>query len=108
MAISEPGIKQESTSTFVDLEHVGPGTPAGNWMRQFWHPVFRAEDLEPGRARGSACGHKGFLPERAGMTRRLDRIDGAQSIRRAELRLRATPAWLVRDKPRRAASCATF
>src|SRR5437879_11807490 len=51
MAISEPSLKQESTSTFVDLEHVGPGTPAGNWMRQFWHPVFRAEDLEPGRAR---------------------------------------------------------
>ena len=38
MAISEPSLKQESTSTFVDLEHVGPGTPAGNWMRQFWHP----------------------------------------------------------------------
>ena len=29
MAISEPSLKQESTSTFVDLEHVGPGTPAG-------------------------------------------------------------------------------
>jgi 5,5'-dehydrodivanillate O-demethylase len=51
MAISEPSLRQESISTFVDLEHVGPGTPAGNWMRQFWHPVYRAEDLEPGRAK---------------------------------------------------------
>lgn len=34
----------------VDIEHVGPGTPAGNWLRLFWHPVYVAEELPVGRA----------------------------------------------------------
>jgi 5,5'-dehydrodivanillate O-demethylase len=37
--------------TFADLEAVGPGTPAGRYLRLFWQPVFRAQDLKPGRAR---------------------------------------------------------
>ena len=35
----------------ADLEPVGPGTPAGRYFRLFWHPVFRAKDLTPGKAR---------------------------------------------------------
>jgi hypothetical protein len=35
----------------ADLEPVGPGTPAGRYFRLFWHPVFRAKDLLPGKAR---------------------------------------------------------
>src|SRR5262245_59618302 len=35
----------------ADLEHVGPGTLAGRYLRQFWHPVYRAHDLPAGRAR---------------------------------------------------------
>ncbi|MDX1486015.1 MAG: Rieske 2Fe-2S domain-containing protein, partial [Alphaproteobacteria bacterium] len=35
----------------VDLEPVGPGTPAGRYLRLFWQPVMRAKDLAPGRAK---------------------------------------------------------
>ena len=30
----------------AELNHVGPGTPAGEWFRRFWHPVAVAEDLK--------------------------------------------------------------
>jgi 5,5'-dehydrodivanillate O-demethylase len=36
---------------FADLEGVGPGTPAGDYLRLFWHPVLRARDLRPGQAK---------------------------------------------------------
>ncbi len=35
----------------AELEPVGPGTPAGRYLRLFWHPVMRAKDLPAGRAR---------------------------------------------------------
>ncbi len=35
----------------ADLEPVGPGTPAGRYLRRFWQPVMRAKDLGPGRAK---------------------------------------------------------
>jgi len=34
----------------VDFVHTGPGTLAGRYMRMFWQPIFRAEDLKAGRA----------------------------------------------------------
>jgi len=34
---------------FADLEPVGPETPAGRYLRMFWHPVYRASDLKPGQ-----------------------------------------------------------
>ena len=34
-----------------DLVKVGPGTLAGRYLRSFWTPVFRSEDLERGRSR---------------------------------------------------------
>lgn len=34
----------------TDFVHTGPGTLAGRFMRMFWHPVYRASDLPPGRA----------------------------------------------------------
>jgi 5,5'-dehydrodivanillate O-demethylase len=36
---------------FPDLEPVGPGTPTGKYLRMFWHPVMRAQDLPAGRAK---------------------------------------------------------
>jgi 5,5'-dehydrodivanillate O-demethylase len=36
---------------FEDLEPVGPGTPAGRYLRLFWHPVYRAGDLPNSRAK---------------------------------------------------------
>ncbi len=35
---------------YSDFEHTGPGTLAGRYMRLFWQPVYRAEDLAPGNA----------------------------------------------------------
>jgi 5,5'-dehydrodivanillate O-demethylase len=34
----------------MDFVHTGPGTLAGRYLRTFWQPVFRAQDLRPGRA----------------------------------------------------------
>lgn len=34
-----------------DLFHTGPGTLAGRFMRAFWQPVYRAEDLPRGKAK---------------------------------------------------------
>jgi 5,5'-dehydrodivanillate O-demethylase len=36
---------------FADLEAVGPGTPAGRYLRKFWQPVLRAKDLRPRQAK---------------------------------------------------------
>src|SRR6266508_2234374 len=35
----------------MDFFHVGPGTLAGRYLRTFWQPVYRAQDLPPGRAK---------------------------------------------------------
>jgi nitrite reductase/ring-hydroxylating ferredoxin subunit len=29
-----------------ELTHVGPGTPGGEWLRRFWHPVFVSDELK--------------------------------------------------------------
>lgn len=34
---------------FKDFVHTGPGTVAGEYLRSFWQPVYRAEDLKPSR-----------------------------------------------------------
>ena len=36
---------------FMDFYYTGPGTLAGRYMRKFWHPVYRAEDLKAGWAK---------------------------------------------------------
>ncbi|HEV8015029.1 MAG TPA: Rieske 2Fe-2S domain-containing protein [Stellaceae bacterium] len=36
---------------YADLEAVGPGTPAGRYLRLYWHPVMRAQDLRPKQAK---------------------------------------------------------
>jgi 5,5'-dehydrodivanillate O-demethylase len=35
---------------YTDFVHTGPGTLAGGYLRAFWQPVYRAQDLAPGRA----------------------------------------------------------
>jgi len=35
----------------IDLARTGPDTPMGRFMRRFWMPVFRAEDLPVGHAK---------------------------------------------------------
>jgi 5,5'-dehydrodivanillate O-demethylase oxygenase subunit len=35
---------------WIDFVHTGPGTLAGRYLRGFWQPVFRSQDLTPGKA----------------------------------------------------------
>jgi 5,5'-dehydrodivanillate O-demethylase len=35
---------------YMDFTRTGPGTLAGRYLRMFWHPVCRVQDLAPGRA----------------------------------------------------------
>jgi len=39
------------TIDYMDCFPTGPDTIAGSYMRKFWHPVYRAKDLQPGWAR---------------------------------------------------------
>ncbi len=39
-----------SNKNYKDFVHTGPGTLAGRYMRLFWQPVYRAQDLAPGQA----------------------------------------------------------
>ena len=34
-----------ATDDYRDYAHVGPGTMAGRYLRTFWLPVYRAQDL---------------------------------------------------------------
>ena len=40
-----------SPAAYRDFVHVGPGTLAGRYLRRFWHPVARAQDLPAGSAK---------------------------------------------------------
>src|SRR5436190_11039581 len=49
MAIVTPdAIQGPNERQYIDLEHTGPGTLAGRFMRRFWHPVYISEELKPG------------------------------------------------------------
>ena len=37
--------------SFADLIRTAPGTLAGRYMRMFWQPIYRAEDLPAGKAK---------------------------------------------------------
>lgn len=39
------------TDDWEDYVHTGPGTLAGRYLRRFWQPVCRVQDLAPGRTR---------------------------------------------------------
>ena len=43
--------KGRAKLSLTDLVFTGPGTLAGKYMRMFWHPVYRAEELATGRAK---------------------------------------------------------
>jgi 5,5'-dehydrodivanillate O-demethylase len=49
MAITESTPRTPETD-WTDFVHTGPGTLAGRYLRSFWQPVYRAQDLLPGRA----------------------------------------------------------
>src|SRR5215211_1654687 len=43
--------RQWTEADWTDYAHTGPDTLAGQYMRRFWHPVMRVDDLPPGRAK---------------------------------------------------------
>jgi 5,5'-dehydrodivanillate O-demethylase len=51
MALTQQnGRRASKRLRYEDLYRTGPGTLAGRYLRHFWQPVFRLEDLPPGRA----------------------------------------------------------
>ena len=42
---------ERNTRAEFDLARTGPGTPMGRFMRRFWMPVMRSEDLPKGQAK---------------------------------------------------------
>ncbi|HEU0217828.1 MAG TPA: Rieske 2Fe-2S domain-containing protein [Stellaceae bacterium] len=44
-------LRQHAPRVDIDLAHTGPDTPGGKFMRRFWIPVYRAEDLPKGQAK---------------------------------------------------------
>jgi 5,5'-dehydrodivanillate O-demethylase len=42
--------RQYSEADLNDLEHTGPDTLVGRYLRTFWHPVYVSEHLQPGWA----------------------------------------------------------
>jgi 5,5'-dehydrodivanillate O-demethylase oxygenase subunit len=52
MAATQPAPAISYTEAdFADIEHVGPGRLAGRYLRTFWHPAYRSEDLPAGQAK---------------------------------------------------------
>src|SRR5262249_25147991 len=51
---------QYTSSDYTDFVHTGPETLAGRFMRRFWQPVYRAQDLLPGHAKPIRIMHEDF------------------------------------------------
>src|SRR2546430_9491158 len=51
MRMSTEQAMKWTEADWTDFVHVGPGTLAGEYMRQFWHPIMRVDDLPAGRAK---------------------------------------------------------
>jgi 5,5'-dehydrodivanillate O-demethylase len=49
MAVALEG-RASGPAEWEDCYHTGPDTLAGRYMRRFWHPLYVAADLQPGRA----------------------------------------------------------
>jgi 5,5'-dehydrodivanillate O-demethylase len=50
MAVSNGRARSYTRKDWTDFAHVGPDTLAGRYLRMFWQPVHRSEDLRVGRA----------------------------------------------------------
>ncbi|HZU05115.1 MAG TPA: Rieske 2Fe-2S domain-containing protein, partial [Chloroflexota bacterium] len=50
MAATSEATRRYTTADYRDFVHTGPGTLMGRYLRRFWHPVYVAEELPPGRA----------------------------------------------------------
>jgi len=45
-----PNKVQDRKEDLTDFSHVGPDTLSGRYLRHFWHPVHRSQDLRAGQA----------------------------------------------------------
>src|SRR3954454_2386059 len=50
MSQAEASVRQGSEAEWNDFAPTGPGTLAGRYLRTFWHPVYRSQDLQPSKA----------------------------------------------------------
>lgn len=50
MAERNGNTRRYTKADWTDFARTGPGTLAGRFMRMFWHPVYRSQDLKAGRA----------------------------------------------------------
>src|SRR6266851_3850666 len=48
---TDPTARTDTPADYTDFAHTGPGTLAGRYLRRFWQPIYRAEDLAPGWAK---------------------------------------------------------
>src|SRR5436190_20194602 len=46
---SSASTRQSSRQDWTDYARVGPDDLAGRYLRRFWHPVYRSEDLKSGK-----------------------------------------------------------
>src|SRR5688572_4034850 len=51
VAVQKETTNGHSSADYREFSRVGPGTLAGRYLRRFWHPVCRAQDLLPGHAK---------------------------------------------------------
>ena len=51
VAVQNETTNGHSSAEYREFSRVGPGTLAGRYLRRFWHPVYRAQDLRPGHAK---------------------------------------------------------
>ena len=71
-----PQAKRKSNRThkklrYQDLVSTGPGTLAGRFMRRFWHPIHRAEELRAGQAKPIEIMSERFTLYRGETARRM-------------------------------------
>jgi 5,5'-dehydrodivanillate O-demethylase len=50
MAATSEETRRYTAADYRDFVHTGPDTLMGRYLRRFWHPVYVAEELPPGRA----------------------------------------------------------
>ena len=77
---------------FADLEPVGPGAPAGRYLRRFWLPVCRSRDLAPGRAKPLE-----MLSEKFTLYRGEDGVARIASFRCAHRGAQLSVGWVEGD-----------
>ena len=44
--------RKYAKADYIDFAHIGPGTLAGNYLREtYWHPIYHSDRIQPGHAK---------------------------------------------------------